>query len=93
MKKIDIKKVYEDIDLYKDKKIKFGGWVRSVRDLKKFGFITLFFLKFEITNGAQISAAGAVKHKIKIPNALKNPPFLFIFPPLYFPFCYFCLFF
>ena len=41
MKKIDIKKVYEDIDLYKDKKIKFGGWVRSVRNLKKFAFITL----------------------------------------------------
>ena len=41
MKKIDIKKVYEDIELYKDKKIKFGGWIRSVRDLKQFGFITL----------------------------------------------------
>ena len=41
MKKIDIKKVYKDLDLYKDKKIKFGGWVRSVRDLKKFGFVTL----------------------------------------------------
>ncbi len=41
MKKIDIKKVYEDIDLYKDKKIKFGGWIQSVRDFKKFGFISL----------------------------------------------------
>ena len=41
MKKIDIKKVYEEIEKYKDKKIKFGGWVRSVRDLKKFAFITL----------------------------------------------------
>ena len=53
MKKIDIKKVYEDIDSYKDKKIKFGGWVRSVRDLKKFGFITL-------TDGSTIKTAQVV---------------------------------
>lgn len=41
MKKIDIKKVYEDIELFEDKKVVLGGWVRSVRDLKQFGFITL----------------------------------------------------
>ena len=41
MKKVDIKEVYEDLEKYKDKKIKFGGWVRSVRDMKKFAFLTL----------------------------------------------------
>ena len=46
MKKIDIKKVYEEIEKFKDKKIKFGGWVRSVRDLKKlcFNFKTKYWL-------------------------------------------------
>ncbi len=41
MKKIDLREIYADITAFETKKIKIGGWVKSVRDLKKFAFLTL----------------------------------------------------
>ena len=41
MKLLDIKSLHRDPSLYLDKEITVGGWIRSVRDNKKFGFIDL----------------------------------------------------
>ncbi len=41
MKLLDIKNLHRDPSLYLDKEITVGGWIRSVRDNKKFGFIDL----------------------------------------------------
>ena len=36
-----VKEIYKDTEQYLDKEITVGGWVRSVRDSKTFGFIVL----------------------------------------------------
>jgi len=36
-----VKSIFEDYQAYLDKEVKLGGWVRSVRDSKTFGFIVL----------------------------------------------------
>lgn len=41
MKKIDIKKIYDNYKNFNQQNVKIAGWVRSVRDLKNFAFITL----------------------------------------------------
>ena len=41
MKKIDIKKIYKDLDKFNDTEVTLAGWVRSVRDLKNFAFMDL----------------------------------------------------
>ena len=41
MKLLDIKALYKDEKSFENKEITVGGWVRSVRDNKKFGFIDL----------------------------------------------------
>lgn len=41
MKLLDIKTLYKDEKSFENKEITVGGWVRSVRDNKKFGFIDL----------------------------------------------------
>ena len=38
---IDIRELYRNKDLYLGKKVSIGGWVRSVRDSKTFGFIVV----------------------------------------------------
>ena len=62
---ITIREIYQNQSDYLDKKITVGGWVRSVRGSKKFGFIVLnegtFFETLQIVydesldNFAQIS--------------------------------------
>ena len=37
----EIKKLYADPDKYGNEKIRVGGWVRTVRDLKSFGFVEI----------------------------------------------------
>ena len=37
----DIKDLYRDSASYIDKEVTVGGWVRSIRDSKTFGFIVL----------------------------------------------------
>ena len=36
-----VKEIYRNREQYLDKEITVGGWVRSVRDSKAFGFIVL----------------------------------------------------
>ena len=38
---IPVKDIYHDRDKYMDREVTLGGWVRSVRDSKTFGFIVL----------------------------------------------------
>ena len=41
MIKTDIRKIYDNLSEYDGKIITIGGWVRSVRDLKNFGFMAI----------------------------------------------------
>ena len=41
MQKIDIKKLYKDLESYNGKNITLAGWVKSTRDSKNFGFMDL----------------------------------------------------
>ena len=41
MKKIDIADIRKQPEKFGGKSFKIGGWVRSVRDMKTFGFIDL----------------------------------------------------
>lgn len=38
---ISIRQIYKDTEQFKEKQVKIGGWVRSLRDSKTFGFIDL----------------------------------------------------
>ncbi|MCR4706051.1 MAG: asparagine--tRNA ligase [Lachnospiraceae bacterium] len=58
MELIDIKSLYHNKEKYIDKKISVGGWVRSNRDSKTFGFIVLndgsFFEPLQIVYGDKL---------------------------------------
>ena len=41
MKLITVREIYKDRDSYLGKEIEIGGWVRSIRDSKSFGFIVV----------------------------------------------------
>lgn len=41
-----IKDLYRDTDKYIGKEIEVGGWIRSIRDSKTFGFIVLMMVLF-----------------------------------------------
>ena len=41
MEKLDIKQLYSDNATLANKTVTVGGWVRSVRDSKNFGFVDL----------------------------------------------------
>ena len=41
MKLTTVKEIYKEREKYLDKEVTVGGWVRSVRDSKTFGFIVL----------------------------------------------------
>ena len=41
MKLTTVKEIYRNREQFLDKEITVGGWVRSVRDSKTFGFIVL----------------------------------------------------
>ena len=41
MKKLDLNILKRDLTKYSDKEVLVGGWVRSVRDMKTFGFMDL----------------------------------------------------
>ena len=77
MKLTTIREIYKNREAYLDKEVTVGGWVRSVRDSKTFGFIVLhdgsYFETLQIVyhdemeNFAEISkmnAAAATQHLI-----------------------------
>ena len=41
MKKVDVVEIYRNLEKYENKETRIAGWVRSVRDLKNFAFITI----------------------------------------------------
>ena len=41
MELTDIKELYRNREAYLDKEVTVGGWVRSIRDSKTFGFIVV----------------------------------------------------
>lgn len=41
MKPVEIKELYDNTEKYIDKEVETCGWVRSIRDSKTFGFITV----------------------------------------------------
>ncbi|MDE5931254.1 MAG: asparagine--tRNA ligase, partial [Lachnospiraceae bacterium] len=51
----DIKDLYRNRDAYIDKEVTIGGWVRSIRDSKTFGFIVVndgtFFETLQVVYG------------------------------------------
>lgn len=56
---ITVRKLYKEKEKYINQDIKVGGWVRSVRDSKTFGFLVLhdgtFFETLQIVYGNQLS--------------------------------------
>lgn len=55
---ITVKEIYRNTEAYLDQQISVGGWVRSIRDSKQFGFIVLhdgsFFETLQIVYGNQL---------------------------------------
>ena len=55
---VEIRELYRNKEQYYDKKVTVGGWVRSVRDSKTFGFIVLndgtFFEPLQIVYGDKL---------------------------------------
>ena len=41
MELVTVREIYRDREKYLNKEISVGGWVRSVRDSKTFGFLVL----------------------------------------------------
>ena len=41
MKKVDISEIYKNPNQFLNTQLNLGGWVKTVRDLKNFGFIEL----------------------------------------------------
>ncbi len=41
MELITVREIFAQPDAYMDKEVTVGGWVRSIRDSKTFGFIVL----------------------------------------------------
>ena len=41
MKLTEIRDLYKNREAYLDQKVTVGGWIRSIRDSKTFGFIVL----------------------------------------------------
>ena len=41
---LTIRELYKDQEKYLDQEITIGGWVRSIRDSKTFGFFYIFIL-------------------------------------------------
>ena len=58
MELTDIRELYANKESYYDKKVTVGGWVRSIRDSKTFGFIVVndgtFFEPLQIVYGDKL---------------------------------------
>ena len=64
MKFVTVKELYRMPDLYIGKKITVGGWVRSIRDSKTFGFLVLhdgtFFETLQVVFGDKLENFGDI---------------------------------
>ncbi len=61
MKRDLIRSIYEDMDAYSGKQVVLGGWARSIRDSKAFGFI-------DLNDGSCFTGAQIVFEREKIEN-------------------------
>lgn len=61
MKRDLIKSIYENLDEYGKKTVTLGGWARSIRDSKAFGFI-------DLNDGSYFKSAQVVFEREKIDN-------------------------
>ena len=89
MKLTTVKEIYKEREKYLDKEVTVGGWVRSVRDSKTFGFLVLhdgtFFETLQIVyhdkmeNFAQVSklnvGAAVIVTGTLIPTPEAKQPF------------------
>lgn len=70
---IEIRELYRNKEQYYDKKVTVGGWVRSVRDSKTFGFIVMndgtFFEPLQIVYGDKLDNFDKI-NKINVGAAL-----------------------
>ena len=88
MELTDIRELYRDRESFYDKEVTVGGWVRSNRDSKNFGFLVIndgtFFEPLQIVYGDKLSnfeeackinvgAAVVVKGKIVATPEAKQP--------------------
>ena len=68
MKLTTVKEIYKEREKYLDKEVTVGGWVRSVRDSKTFGFIVLhdgsFFETLQVVYHCLREAGGYSKHSV-----------------------------
>ena len=73
MELIEIRELYRNKEQYYDKKVTVGGWVRSIRDSKTFGFIVLndgtFFEPLQIVYGDKLDNFAEI-NKINVGAAL-----------------------
>ena len=61
MKRDLIRHIYEDMEAYSGKQVVLGGWARSIRDSKAFGFI-------DLNDGSYFTGAQIVFEREKIDN-------------------------
>ncbi|MBR6486942.1 MAG: asparagine--tRNA ligase, partial [Lachnospiraceae bacterium] len=73
MELTEIRELFKNKELYYDKKVTVGGWVRSVRDSKTFGFIVLndgtFFEPLQIVYGDRLDNFADI-NKVNVGAAL-----------------------
>ncbi len=73
MELTDIRELYRNKEEYYDKKVTVGGWVRSIRDSKTFGFIVMndgtFFEPLQIVYGDKLENFDKI-NKINVGAAL-----------------------
>ena len=64
MELTNIKDLFREKEQYKDKKVTVGGWVRSNRDSKNFGFLVVndgtFFEPLQIVYGSEMENFGDI---------------------------------
>ena len=89
MKRDLIKSIYEDMNAFGGKEITVGGWARSIRDSKAFGFIDLYdgscfktmqvvFERDKIANYDEIAklnvgSAVVVRGRVELTPEMKQP--------------------
>ena len=69
----DIKELYRNREAYMEKEVTVGGWVRSIRDSKTFGFIVIndgtFFEPLQIVYGDSLANFEAIS-KLNVGSAI-----------------------
>ncbi len=66
MQLVDIRKIYRDSETYLNREVSVGGWIRSIRNSKTVGFLTLndgtFFEPLQAVFSEELSNYDAVSH-------------------------------